>query len=473
MITESPLLDFMTVEAYIDDAWTPLTEDVQTVSITRGGQRRGPVSTVEIGTLHCTLVNRTDLIDSDALKPNVPVRVQHHIAGEYDVHEAQEVYSHGFEDYAEGLIPAELVYSEGFEGHDYSYAGGWVNPSGPYNFSGGGGGHTGDRYYQPEFTNGSNRYVSHTFATEPGRSYTFAGWVTAWGPGELEDVRAKAQTSDVTGATVTSIPDYLDGYVQFSVTFTATSTTEEIRLYCTSTGGGGWDDFTLTRDAYTEVIDDGLDGQWMGGTVTDDMPHTGTYSLARVNEGSSGQFTLNSGLEVEDGLPYTVTLWARVASGTATATLSGNPLTSPATSLSTSWTQLSYSFTASGTTEPLYISWAGAGTYYFDDITVTRDAYSVTITEPVATPIYTGRINDINTVTLLNKTTGVETDHVNLVAVDGIAALSNTTRYGAVTDGGAGYETWAHRIIRLADSAPAGVDVQAPADDSPIVRYQL
>ncbi|MGN6272486.1 MAG: hypothetical protein ACTHMQ_05280 [Protaetiibacter sp.] len=273
---------------------------------------------------------------------------------------AEEVYSWGFESYEGTTYPAdEVVYSTDFESANPT-ADGWNHIAAT-------GGRSGS-YCIYAYDESLTRTVTGLVV---GRSYTLRAWIKGYYAGyTITDF-------GITGDSAGPHPNTTTSWVEYSKTFVATATSHQILV--SSPGYIYMDDVSVTGAAYSDIIDDGKDGQWSGGTVTDDEPHTGTYSLARVNGGSSGQFTLNAGLPVEDGLPYTVTLWARVASGTATATLSGNPLASPATSLSTSWTQLSYSFTASGTTEPLYISWAGAGTYYFDDVVVTRDAYTETL----------------------------------------------------------------------------------------------
>lgn len=86
-------------------------------------------------------------------------------------------------------------------------------------------------------------------------------------------------------------------------------------------------------------------------------------------------------------------------------------------------------------------------------------------------PIFTGRIHDLATTYELDKSSGELTTFVSISASDAVASLANTIRYGAVTDGGIGFETWAQRINRLALSAVTTVD--PPGDDSPIVRYSL
>lgn len=89
----------------------------------------------------------------------------------------------------------------------------------------------------------------------------------------------------------------------------------------------------------------------------------------------------------------------------------------------------------------------------------------------VGTRIWSGLINDVDASYLLNKSTNKLTTIVSITAVDAVAAHASITRYGAVVEGGAGFETWAQRITRLASSAVTPVTV--PVDDAPIVRYSI
>jgi len=86
-------------------------------------------------------------------------------------------------------------------------------------------------------------------------------------------------------------------------------------------------------------------------------------------------------------------------------------------------------------------------------------------------PIFTGAIADLDTAHNFNKTTGEMRSVTTVTAADAVATLNNITRYGAVTPGGGGRETWAARIIRLAASATTPINL--PQDDSPIVRYAI
>lgn len=85
--------------------------------------------------------------------------------------------------------------------------------------------------------------------------------------------------------------------------------------------------------------------------------------------------------------------------------------------------------------------------------------------------VLSGRLVDLATEYRVNKETGEQTTVVTFSAADAVRSHAAITRYGAVTPGGVGYETWASRINRLSTSAQTTVN--PPADDSPIVRYAI
>ena len=85
--------------------------------------------------------------------------------------------------------------------------------------------------------------------------------------------------------------------------------------------------------------------------------------------------------------------------------------------------------------------------------------------------LFTGTILDVDVAKVRDTTVNEEHLEATVTAVDAVASLGSTTIYGAVTDGGAGFESWANRIIRLADSSPT--DVELPEDDSPVVIYSI
>ena len=86
-------------------------------------------------------------------------------------------------------------------------------------------------------------------------------------------------------------------------------------------------------------------------------------------------------------------------------------------------------------------------------------------------PVFTGTILDVDVQRVRDAAVQAERLVATVTCVDAVAVLGSRTRYGAVTSGGAGFESWANRIIRLAASSPT--DVELPEDDSPIVIYSI
>jgi len=126
----------------------------------------------------------------------------------------------------------------------------------------------------------------------------------------------------------------------------------------------------------TQGFEGGLGGFSGGFSRVTTAPRTGTYHLSRTttNTASTSLYTA-SGLTV--GLSYTFAIWARVASGTAAFGLNLAAGSTRAFTLTSSWQQISVTFTASATSQTFYISYVAA-TIYLDDATLVRDAYSET-----------------------------------------------------------------------------------------------
>lgn len=79
-------------------------------------------------------------------------------------------------------------------------------------------------------------------------------------------------------------------------------------------------------------------------------------------------------------------------------------------------------------------------------------------------PIFTGTVADI---AITDDRDGRR--YVTLTASDARTSLANTQRYGAISDGGAGYESWAARINRLRTSAQTSTS--APDADPSLTVY--
>lgn len=83
--------------------------------------------------------------------------------------------------------------------------------------------------------------------------------------------------------------------------------------------------------------------------------------------------------------------------------------------------------------------------------------------------VFTGRLTDLTQSNELDKTTGTARTFTTLFATDAVSVHANTPRYGAVTDGGGGFEVWENRMNRLAASAQAPVEV--PKEQTEKVLY--
>lgn len=75
-----------------------------------------------------------------------------------------------------------------------------------------------------------------------------------------------------------------------------------------------------------------------------------------------------------------------------------------------------------------------------------------------STPIFTGLVQDA-AVGIVRDGGGITRNAVTITAVDAVASHSKNTRYGAVTDGGVGHETFVARITRLAASSDTPVSL--------------
>lgn len=72
------------------------------------------------------------------------------------------------------------------------------------------------------------------------------------------------------------------------------------------------------------------------------------------------------------------------------------------------------------------------------------------------TPIFTGVVQDAHS-GIERVGGGLTRNRITVTAVDAVASHAKNTRYGAVTDGGVGHETWAERITRLGMSSDTPV----------------
>lgn len=252
------------------------------------------------------------------------------------------------------------------------------------------------------------------------KNYLYSAWHSSDGT-TWSEVSGYAYISE-SGDLVTG---YLDaGYVDdISVVREVYSTGGE-PIY-----GPGPDEWVVDEEAWTEVINNGLEG-WTG-SVTDDLAHSGRYSLAEPN--NTRTFT---GLVV--GANYVLRWWAW--NGT------------------NAWVKQQTTFTATSTSRVLTLT----GFLPKDDVTLVRTYPTV--------PIFTGTVSNIKATYPLNKATGVKRTSVVVEVSDAVKQHVNTPRYGAMI-GAPYYETFEQRITRLAGSSLA--PIEPPPVSPPIVRYSF
>lgn len=272
---------------------------------------------------------------------------------------SETVYSYGFEDYSETSYPAQTVYSQGFE----SFANGTFQPDGWVTASGSAQAFSGG---PPTAVGARSLYVNHNSSGEQttatsrtitglviGRDYTVSALavaVIAGGTGSI----------GVTGEGA-STPVNLTTSAQVALTynFTATATSHVVTLTMTRFPGW-WDNITLTRDAYTEVTNNGLDG-WSNGSVVTSQKRTGMYAL--YANAPAKAFT---GLVV--GHEYTLSGWY----------LNG-----------ATWTEWAETFTAASTAQAKTLNLAGNRVW--DDVKLVHHVPAV-VDPTVDLPISQGKV---------------------------------------------------------------------------------
>lgn len=86
-----------------------------------------------------------------------------------------------------------------------------------------------------------------------------------------------------------------------------------------------------------------------------------------------------------------------------------------------------------------------------------------------STPIFTGAVQDAS-VGIIRDNGGLVRNQITVVAVDAVASHAKNTRYGAITDGGVGHETFVARVTRLATSSDTTVSL--PSEPSPALAWE-
>lgn len=141
---------------------------------------------------------------------------------------------------------------------------------------------------------------------------------------------------------------------------------------------------------YTGTFEGGTADGWTqsDGTLTSstDFAHSGTRSLRHVYDPDTGTplgDAKRTFTGLTSGLGYTVSVWVRSnrASGTFALGVTGKSATTTTLAAINTWYQRTYTFTATATSHEVYLRYqAGpSATTYWDDITLTRNAYTPTV----------------------------------------------------------------------------------------------
>lgn len=191
----------------------------------------------------------------------------------------ETIYAHDFEDYSATPVPASQVYFQNFETNTTDS---WLPTTGKVSNALWGGSPLSQG--QRSLTVGGNNTsstptISRTFTgLTVGRSYTFTAIGCALAPSSV----TTTGTLGVVGIGDGTARVLLNTEARTATyTFTATATSHTLRIVSTNGSTGDmatWDNITLTRDAYTDVTNDGRDG-FTGGVVQSTRKRTGNYAL--------------------------------------------------------------------------------------------------------------------------------------------------------------------------------------------------
>lgn len=238
-----------------------------------------------------------------------------------------------------------------------------------------------------------------TVTTTVGLTYT----VSAKFNGRVSPAGINAKVG-VTGLSAGSVVALTDAVTWFTATysFVATATSHQVYLSADATTGSTtnvvFDDVLITQDFY--IVYDGLDGWGLGASTslsrsTGPTPHGGVAVLqASRPSGTTALSASRAFSALTPGRSYTARAWAACAplsSGTKTSFLSVTGLSSGATVSTTdnpAWQEVTYTFLATSTSHVLVLNHtnttSGAYIAYWDDITLTEDARTVsTLVDPL------------------------------------------------------------------------------------------
>jgi len=305
-----------------------------------------------------------------------------------DAFSEASLYTQGFED------PAVTVYSQSFE----SGLDGWTagtNTAIAEDNSGGISrtGEFGLRMSRSGSTFGVVQGKRTVTGLTVGRAYTFTAWGLNLPAEDVTEVKI-----GVTGKGYKNTPGLANEgvWTQHVYSFTATATSHELLLEATTAStyvpaqyvAFYWDDITLVRDAL-------IDGWLPEGTGTFapkilpviDRAHSGRQSLRTtrtIKAQASARIARREFTSLTVGRTHTFRAWVSAATEGVTVSLGddSNSISLPASAAPGAWKELVYTFTPTSTTATLGLyasSSVAAMTVFFDDITLVRDAYEVSV----------------------------------------------------------------------------------------------
>lgn len=497
--------------------------DATNLTFRRGGSRTGVGVKTDVGLMSFTLHNAEDPLSGGTIQPGQVVRavaqdtIVHPEVGHWEAGPdiitgyepvvsvpAQQAYSHGFENYSATYVPAQGVFTFGYE---TTADPNWTGVSIGRNdmTATGNQGHSGNFALFMSDSVGAWKTASYVrTGLEIGRQYEFSAWVAGSNSSSYQAKIGVAGLGETLPLTLTGSYATSAGYQKITYYFTAQATSHTLQLSSYRTGGStnftAWDDISLTRSAYENVTNNGLDG-WTPASANylsvsaGYGAHSGTYA-SNLYSGSSAPIVQAkrtvSGLT--PGRSYTFRAFgapwsAEEATLMLRVTGVGTSVPVYTAAVARAYSEVSYTFTATATSHELVLdNNSGLQDVIWDDISLTRNAYTtggdpiygpgpdvwvvdqeewVETINPV--PLFTGRVVDVKSTYPLNKATGKERTSVVVTVADAVNVHGGTMRYGVQI--AEGFETFESRINRLASSALA--PIQPPVQGAPREVYSF
>lgn len=407
MILESPIYGQLDLQTYNGSTWESWIGSTQKIDIQRGGERTQVSQTVEVGTLNCTLVNAGDPMTDPRLRPNVPIRLK-----------AADIPQGHY-------VPGPDIITVPAHDVQHPEVGHWA-PG-------------------PDVVTVPAHDVSHpveVLETNSFNTSSVEGWDN-WS--YIGDATSVPFTED--GALkVTAGPDQIG---QPSLVAAKVVTGLTIGAFYTI----GLDVFMPAGWAYGALLwNDATFGN--SGSVDFDTAAAGMWQHVEMDfMATSSEFAFMVGCLHEDDVTVTEGDYFLMDN--------------------TQFVRDSYTETVPDQYGPGPDIWVVDQAAWVEHVPAVYgpgpDVWVADASLPGAI-IWTGVISDIETDYDIDKS-GDSVAYVHVSAVDAVSAHKANTRYGAVTDGGVGYERWAARINRLAASSTTPIN--PPGDDTPIVRYAV